>query len=293
MPPGAGVEHGHLSAADAGADVAHAVVVAYFLVLVVGESLAGLGGEEHDTLFAGRVGADKGAAARGGDHLVAVETQHAILAEGAAYLPVVARAEGFGSILDEGNAVFFGHGHDVANPGRHAVEVDHDDGARLAARLFHAVADGRLEQFGVHVPGVGLGIDEDRRGPQVSHGVRGGAEREALAHHLVARPDAQSDESQVHGRRARGEGHHLLSLQRFLHPALLSLPAGGAGVARRCSGDELLQVALKSVDVGAQGHHPIGVECLLHIFHFIARHVCQTENDSLFWFLHGVSFQTF
>ena len=38
------VDHGHLAAADAGADVGHAVVVAYVSVLIVGICLAGLGG---------------------------------------------------------------------------------------------------------------------------------------------------------------------------------------------------------------------------------------------------------
>ena len=45
------------------------------------------------------------AACAGGDDLVAVERQHAVVPERAAFLPVVHRAERLGRILDEQNAV--------------------------------------------------------------------------------------------------------------------------------------------------------------------------------------------
>ena len=80
----------HLSTAYACADVAHAVVVANVLVLIVREGLAGLGGEEEDALGGFLIGADKGATATGGNHLVAVERHHAIVAEGANHLTTIA-----------------------------------------------------------------------------------------------------------------------------------------------------------------------------------------------------------
>lgn len=65
------IDHGHLSAAYAGAYVRHAVVIAYVLMLIVGIELTGLGGIKQDFPSLGLSGAYEGAAARGGDHLVA------------------------------------------------------------------------------------------------------------------------------------------------------------------------------------------------------------------------------
>lgn len=77
---------GHLTAADAGTDVRHAVVVTDLLVLVVRVALAILSGVHHDFAPFVLVRCDQRAAARSRDHLVAVETQHAILAERAQHL---------------------------------------------------------------------------------------------------------------------------------------------------------------------------------------------------------------
>ena len=57
------VSHRHLAAADARADVRHAVVVPDALVLVVGIGLPGLGSIEHDLVLGRSVGADEGPAA--------------------------------------------------------------------------------------------------------------------------------------------------------------------------------------------------------------------------------------
>ena len=83
------VKHRHLPAPDTRADVAHAVVVAYHLVLVIRKSLTGLRGVEHDIVACRRVGAYQSPATRGGDHLVAVETQHAILAKRTTHLSAI------------------------------------------------------------------------------------------------------------------------------------------------------------------------------------------------------------
>ena len=63
----------HLSAAYAGADIAHSVVVAEFGMMVVRICFAGLSGEEHGAATSLVVGADECTATGGGNHLVAVE----------------------------------------------------------------------------------------------------------------------------------------------------------------------------------------------------------------------------
>ena len=165
------VEDGHLATADAGADVGHAVVVADCLMLVIWVRFAGLGGiPEYAASFL-LVGAYEGAAAGGGDHLVAVEGEHAEASERAEHLTVETRAETLGGILDYGNVVFFCHGHDLVNLIRHTVEGHRDDGLGFASGLFDAVGDGAVEQYGVDVPAIGFGVDEYRSGAKVGYGV--------------------------------------------------------------------------------------------------------------------------
>ena len=187
------IEHGHLSTTDAGADVRHAVVVANGLMLIVRIGLAGLGGQPHDLLPSLLVGADECAAARGGDHLVAVEGEHAVAAEGAQHLSLPAATEAFGGVFDDGDVVFRGDLHDTVDVVGHAIERHGHDGLGLTACLGDAVADGLLHQLGVDVPRVLLAVDEDGCRAEVGNGVGRGAEGERLHDDLVARPHAAGD----------------------------------------------------------------------------------------------------
>ena len=51
--------------------------------------------------------------------------------------------------------------------------------------FLQAVGNRPVEQVWVHVPCVGLGVNEYGSCPDISHGVGRRAEREALHHHLV------------------------------------------------------------------------------------------------------------
>ena len=165
------VDHRHLSAAYAGADVAHAVVVADVLVLVVWIALAGLCGVEEYLVPVLLIVAYQSSPTRRRDHLVAVEGKHAVFAERTEHLPVEARAESLGCVLDHGDAVSAGDLHDAVDSVGHAVEGHGDDGLRGPACLGDAVPDGLLEEVGVHVPGIRLGVYEDRCGAEVGDGV--------------------------------------------------------------------------------------------------------------------------
>ena len=255
---------GHLSAADAGADIGHTVVVADGFVLVVGVGLASLGGVPHDALPLLGVGADEGAAAGGGDHLVAVEAEDAVAAEGAEDLSVEAAAETFGGVLDDGDVIALGYLHDAVYLVGHAIEGDGHDGLGLAAGLGDAVADGLFEQVGVDVPRVGLGVNEDGCGAEVGDGVRGGAEGEALDEDFIAGAYATGEEAEVDGGGAGAEGDDALA-----------------------GSDEALEVFLKLVDVGAQGHYPVGVEGFLHVFLLFTREVAETEEYAFLSALHS------
>ena len=82
------IEHRHLAAPYTCTNVAHAVVVAYVDVLIVGIALTGLGGIIHDLVFGRHIGTHQCATTRGGDHFVAVERHDAKLPERAHHLAV-------------------------------------------------------------------------------------------------------------------------------------------------------------------------------------------------------------
>lgn len=253
-----------LPAADAGADVAQAIVVADagVPILVVGVRVPRLGGVEFDAGSGLGAGADEGAAAGGGDHLVAVEGEGSVAAEGAAAAALVVGAEGLTGVFEHGNPILVGDGHDGVNVGRHAVEVDGDDGFGHAAPLGEAVEDGLLEQVGVHIPAVGGAVDEHGGGAEVGDGVDGGGEGEALADDFVAEADAEHDEAEVDGGGACAEGDDVFGAH------------------------EGPEFALEGVDVRPQRDDPVGVEGLLDVLLFPAGHFGQRKPDAI---VHDVS----
>ena len=82
------VGNGHLPTADSGAYVRHPVIVSDLLVLVIGIGFTGLRGVEHDLLLCLGIRTDQRAAARRGDHLIAIERQNAVFAERPEHTPV-------------------------------------------------------------------------------------------------------------------------------------------------------------------------------------------------------------
>lgn len=252
------VNDGHLTSADAGADVGHAVVVAYLLVLVVGVRLTILGGVHHYFIpfFIGIC--DEGAAPRGGDHFVTVEREYSIFAEGAKDLAVVARTEAFGGIFYDGDAVFVGNGHYLVAVVGHTVEGDGDDGFWIFAGLGLAVEDGFLKEFGVHIPGMGLGVDENGGGAEIGDGMGGGTEGETLHADFITRAYATGKEGEVDGGCTGAEGDDSLVLT-----------------------DKGFKVFLEAIDVGAEGYDPVGIEGFFDVLLFFTclAHAGKAEVD--------------
>ena len=209
------VGDGHLSTPDTCADVAHAVVIADRLVLVVGISLAGLHRIPFHLLPCFFVRTDQCSATRGRNHLVAVERHDAVVTEGAHDPALVSRSEGFGSILQHRDVVFVGDGHNLVDLRGHAVEIHSDNGLGLLAGLLDSVFNSRLQQFRVHIPGILLRVNHDGRSTYVTDRVRRGTERKALHQHLVAHAYAQCHQSQVHSRRTTRQRHNFLRTQPF------------------------------------------------------------------------------
>ena len=257
------VRHRHLTPADTRTDVRHAVVVADALVLVVGIRLAGLGRVEHDLVLRRRIGADESTAARGRNHLVAVERQHAVPAERAQHPSVEPGAEALRSILYHRDTVAAGYLHYLINPVGHAVQSHRDDRLGSLARPGDTVLDRLLQQSGIHIPGLFFRIHEHRPRPKIGHRMRRSAEREALHHHLIPGPNPAGYQRQMHRRRTRRKGHHLLTLAH-----------------------KLPQVVLEPVHIGPQRNHPVGIEGLLYEGLLRPAHVSEAEVNS---FCHKIS----
>ena len=114
---------GHLAAYHARNHVAHAVVVADFLVLVPRGGLATLGAPLAHLFCVFLAVGKEHATARAGDNLVSVEADGAVVAKVAGLLALVACTEAFGGVFDEEGVVFLADGADFVNPGWGSVEV--------------------------------------------------------------------------------------------------------------------------------------------------------------------------
>src|SRR5206468_1048542 len=97
------VENFELADADAGEDVAEAVIVADFGVFVGKAGVAGLGGEEAGAVGEDGLGCGEHAAAGGGDDFVSVEGEGGDVAHGAGRTVLVSGSEGFGGVFEDGD----------------------------------------------------------------------------------------------------------------------------------------------------------------------------------------------
>ena len=139
------VDYGHLSAADTGTDITHAVVIADSLVLVIGISLTGLGGIPHDFISGLFVGADQSTTATGGNHLVAIEREDTVLTKGTQHLAIESRAKSLSCIFDDRNTILLPYFHDTLDVVRHTIQRDRDDGFGQTASLGLSVKDCLLQ----------------------------------------------------------------------------------------------------------------------------------------------------
>ena len=125
QPP---VQHLQLPPANAGHDIAHAVVVADLTVLIVTGRVSGLGGPEANFLDPLFVVGKQDAAAGGGDDLVAVEGENGIFAEGARGPALVQGAQAFGGVFDQDLVIFPAQLYNGVHVGGQSIEVDYQHG---------------------------------------------------------------------------------------------------------------------------------------------------------------------
>ena len=229
-------------------------------MLVVRIGFACLRSVPHDLVLLLVILANQRTAAGGGDHLIAVERQHTVLAERAQHLTFVTTTHTFGSVLNHRNTVLVGNRHDLIDTVRHAVECYRNNSFRVLARLGFAVQDRFLQQLRIHIPCILLRVDEHRHCTQISDRVGTGAERKRLHAHFVPRLNAASNQCQMHRCRSCRQGYHFLV---FTY--------------------ESFQVFLKPVHIRSQRHYPIGIKRLFDVLLLQSRfgHMSQAQIYSL------------
>ena len=264
-------EVGHLATYHSSDDVAHAVVVADFLVLVPRGGLATLGAPLAHLLGVFLAVGEEHSAARTGDDLVAVEADGAVVAEVSCLLALVACTEAFGGVLDKERVMLFADGADFVDLGRGSVKVYEHHKAHIGVN-FESLFEGDR----IHIPGVVFGVDEHGLAILVSDGVHGGIERHVAAEHLafLECPGA-------------GLGH---AVERFACKLGAEVECGRAcgesdGVL---AADLLGSEAFDLVDVRADGAHPVGFVSLGDVPDFVAVHRWAREPDLLLETRHGL-----
>ena len=234
-------QHLHLPAPNARADVAHAVVVADFLVLIPRRVLARLRGELQCVLRLILRPAQQHPAARGGDDLIAIEGKSAEVTKGAALLPIVCRTQRLCCVLDQGNIMLAANSGNFVQLRGVAVQVNDDH------RLGRAVQrKGAAQSGGVHIPRLPLRVDKHRLRAAVGHGIGGGRKGQALAKDRVACLHAREDHRKVQRRRTGREGDRISLAHKFAHGLF------------------------KFVDVLAQRCDPVLLKRIVDVLQFIA-----------------------
>jgi len=264
-------EVGHLAAHHARDDVAHAVVVADFFVLVPRGGLATLGAPLAHLFGVFLAVGKEHAAATAGDNLVSVEADGTVVAEVAGLLAFVACSEAFGGVFDEEGVVLFADSADFVNAGRCSVEVYEYHQAHVRVNF-----KSLLEGDRVHVPCLVFGVDEHGLAVLVGDGVHRRIKRHVAAEHLVVleRPGA-------------GLGH---AVKGFASKFCAEMEGCGAG--RECDGvlaaDLLGGNPFDLVNVRADGAHPVGFVSLGDILDLVAVHCRARKPDLLLETRHGL-----
>ena len=101
----------------------------------------------------------------------------------------VSRAEGFGCVLDQLDAMLVATGLDGGDVRRLTVKMNQHEGLGRPAGL-GLLLDDRAGEGGVHVPAALFGVDENGLGAEIGDRRSGGDERQRRAQDFVARADA-------------------------------------------------------------------------------------------------------
>lgn len=198
----------HLSTADCSLQVGHFVLETNHVrpkLFGLPNSTTVVAQGQHAFIQFGIVG-DEHAAFAGGECLGAVEGERSEFAHGTSAFAMVNRADGFGGILDDRNAVLFANSQQAIHVAQVAIQMHGDDG-------FGTRGNCRFGLVWVDAPGIFENIDKDRFGTQVDDG-RGGGDPVGVGHYdFVTGADTQRGHAHVQGTSATGGGDGILHAQ--------------------------------------------------------------------------------
>lgn len=151
-------------------------------------------GEEPDSLRHLGPRSEHRAAAPGGDELAPSEAQDSRISPGAGDSTVNASGRHLGRIFDDRDAAGSGGPHDLGNVGHHPMQVRDHDGPGSGP-------DGLLHKRSIYGPAAGQAVDQHRPSTERQHVLKVTFEIVGGQDHLVLRPDPDSAECQLEGRR--------------------------------------------------------------------------------------------
>ena len=198
----------HLAAADAGTDIAQAVVVTNLLMLIPWILLPGLSSQLQHMVCRITIRADQCTTAGRGDDFVAVEAQGAVITHRSASAATICSTQSLRRIFNQHDAVFITDGTDGVHICGNTAQMHHFH------RLGHTVKlDGLFQSCRIHVPALALAVDQHQPRAQIVHRIDRRHKRHILTEHQISLAYAGLDHSQMQRRRTGRQGDHIFLIQ--------------------------------------------------------------------------------
>ena len=188
-PLGPGFDVVHLDVEDRALDAVHPIVVAGDYVIVFG-FLSPIAKQGNSSAELGPIGDHRPAFAIGAEVLAGIKAEAAKIADGARAPPLVFGAVRLRGVLDHDEPVSTGDLHDRIHVCDQAVQMDRQD--RLRPRR-----DRGFDQGGIHRPGDGIDVDEDRLCAAIKYRGCGRDEGHRYGDDLIAGTNASRKQRQV------------------------------------------------------------------------------------------------
>ena len=150
------IQNSHLAATDTRTNIRHTIIVTDSRMLIIRIRITSLRSIPHNLIGILRIAANESAATGSRNHLIAVERQHAVLAESSEHLTVETRTHTLSGILDHRNPILLRNRHNLVNVIRHTIKRHRHNSLRITPCLLLPVNDSLLQQYRIHIPSLRL-----------------------------------------------------------------------------------------------------------------------------------------
>lgn len=152
--------------------------------------------------------------------------------------------------LKEGAAI-----KDFMSPDRVVIGVESQRARKVMEKLYRPFL---LNNFGIHIHGFALAVDEHRRRALIAYWIGACRECKILANHFIAGLHTKHHKSEVYSGRAGTERHYLM-----------------------VAANKMFEAALKLINIRSEGHKPVVAICFFNPFHFASAFLRQRKLNPL------------